>query len=69
MLLFLSRFRKNHPPQELSEAVVKDLQQALAKAEDQASESRSALQQQNCFTRWCMVCPHKFCWGKRIMDL
>ena len=43
MLLFLSRFRKNRPPQELSEAVVKDLQQALAKAEDQASESRSFL--------------------------
>ena len=37
---------------------MQDLQQALAKAEDQASESPSVLQQLNCCTRWCTVCPH-----------
>ena len=55
---FFSRFRNVHPPQELSEAVVQDLQQALAKEDDQASENPSVLQQLNCCTRWCTVCAH-----------
>ena len=37
---------------------MQDLQQALAKEDDQASESPSVLQQLNCCTRWCMVCAH-----------